>query len=623
VNALTAAALESPMKLRTLLAAAIVASACAPQDVYQTELFPDAGARDTGVRRDTGRVDAVPSQDAAASTDTPAVDGGVLPPLDGATPDDAGVAPDVGFVVDVGVDTGPRICRDEDGDGISDDLEGSPFLHTAMAASAPPDYQNPDSDDDGVPDRDEARRNYAGFGAHALPALACGDLPDDCDGDGFANHRDRDSDNDGLTDREEATRTHSDPCVADTDGDGVGDLTESAAGSDPTDPMSRPPAGSLYVTLPYMDPMGPQRRSFDFSTRIRSADIMFLVDTTGSMSSTITAVRSTLSTTIVPGIVRAIGPGADVRYGMAEHRDFANGGSDFALRVLQPLNPNPMLSQNATTRLAASGGGDGPEAQVAAMHSLLSGFGVAQYGGTATRVATRADCGGDATAFGWGCFSPGRVPIIVLFSDAAWHNGTAMPTTNFYTSVPTAAKWVDLVAEFRRREAYFVGIDVASTLTYTNAVALARDSRTLDGAGNPIAFRGTPSSVAANVVSAITTLAQGTRQDVTRRGVGDPMETRLPAGRQTSDFMQRIVPLRGTPAAPAGFDRFDDATFYNVSPSTVVTFEVTFFNDFHRNNSGVAQLFRATIEVLGRASSVLDTIQVFVIVPAEANGGPG
>jgi len=610
------------MKVRAILAVALAAAACAPEDIYQSDLTPDGGARDSGARRDTGRAVDVPraadvpnARDATTPLD--------LGAPDGSTRVDAGAGVDVGFVVDVGVDTGPPPCRDEDGDGISDDLEGSPFLRTAMAAGAMPDYQNTDSDEDGVPDVDEARRNYPGFASAARPALTCGDLPDDCDMDGYANQRDRDADNDGLTDREEAMRTHTDPCVADTDGDGVGDLTESAAGSSPTDPMSRPPAGSLYVTLPYMDPMGPQTRSFDFSTRIRSADIMFLVDTTGSMSGTITAVRNTLSTTIVPGIVRAIGPGADMRYGMSEHRDFANGGGDFALRVLQRLDANPMLSQNATTRLAASGGGDEPEAQVAAMHSLLSGYGIPEYGGTATRMSTAADCGGDATSFGWGCFRPGRVPIIVLFSDADWHNGTAMPTGQFYSRAPRAATWTQLVAEFRRREAYFIGIDVSAARTYNNAIALARDSRTLDGAGMPIAFRGSPSSVAANVISAVTTLAQGTRQDVTRRGVGDPMETRLAAGRRTDEFMQRIVPLRGTPAAPTGFDRFDATTFYNVSPSTVVTFEVTFFNDFHRNTSGTAQLFRATIEVLGRASTVLDTIQVFVIVPADANSTPG
>lgn len=605
------------MKVRAALAVAISAIACSPVDIYSNSLLLDGAVADGSLRRDAGR-------DVPRGADVPNVrDGGVG--ADGGAPSDTGVVwrDDGVGRPDVGRDAGPAICRDEDGDGISDDLEGSPFLHTSMRTGAMPDYQNPDSDDDGVSDRDEARRSYPGFETMGRPELTCGDLPDDCDMDGLTNHRDRDADNDGLIDSEEVMRTHTNPCVGDTDGDGVSDLVEGAAGSNPLDMMSRPPTGSLYVTLPYMDMAGPQTRDFDFSTRIRSADIMFLVDTTGSMTGTINAVRSELSTRIVPGIVSAIGAGGDVRYGMAEYKDFSNGGAEYALNVLQPLNPNAMLSQNATSRLSASGGGDGPEAAVPAMHSLLSGFGLPQYGGTATRMSVAADCGGVATAFGWGCFSPGRVPIIVLFSDADWHNGTAMPTGNFYSGVPMAATWTQLVAEFRRREAYFVGIDVGVGDTFRNSQALARDSRTLDGAGMPIAFRGAPSTVSANVVAAVTTLAQGTRQDITRRGIPDAMETRLAAGHQTTDFMQRIVPLRGTPAAPGGFERMDDTTFYGVSPSTVVTFQVTFFNDFHRNNSGSAQLFRATIEVLGRASTVVDTIQVFIIVPTDANSIPG
>ncbi len=624
------------MKLGPVLVAALCGAACSPVDTFDTVL--EAGRADvrTDATRGDARVDGSALADGAAS-DLGRNDGSVR--ADGAATGDATVDPDAaspadgsavdgsasdGSAADVPVDTGPPPCVDTDSDGISDDLEGAPFLHTSMVASAPADYMNPDSDDDMVPDLDEAHRNYPGFASAATPALACGDLPDDCDADGLPNHRDRDSDNDGLTDTEETTRTHTNPCAADSDGDGVSDLVESAAGSSPLDPMSRPPAGSLYVTLPYMDPMGPQQRDFDFSTNIRSADIMFLVDTTGSMSGTISAVRSELSTVIVPGIVRAIGAGADVRYGMAEHHDFANGSSgDFAYRRLQPLNANAMLSQTATNSMVANGGGDEPEAMVPAMHSLLSGFGMASYLGTATHVMTAADCAGDATAYGWGCFQPGRVPIVVLFSDAEWHNGPSMATTNFYTSAPGTPTYTDLVAAFHAHDAYFVGIDVGRGATFADSQALARDTRTLDAAGAPIAFHGAPSTVSASVVSAISTLAHGTRQDVTRQALPDTAETRLEAGHDTTNFMRSIVPLRGTPAAPTGFDHMDATTFYSVSPSTVVTFEVTFFNDFHHNISGAAQLFRATINVLGRASSILSTIQVFMIVPTDSNTIPG
>ncbi|MFO0627269.1 MAG: hypothetical protein U0325_16790 [Polyangiales bacterium] len=523
-------------------------------------------------------------------------------------------------VFDVVREDRPRACVDPDRDGISDELAGAPDRRTSGMSFAPPDFLNIDSDDDGISDADEARRIYAGYPTFSLPAPLCGDVPDDCDADGLSNATDRDSDNDGLTDREEVGTHRTNPCSPDTDSDGVADLIEVAANSGPADAMRRPPTGSLFVTLPYRDRAGPQTREFDFRTRIRNADVMFLVDTTGSMGSTITQVRNTLSTRIVPGIVAAFGPGADVRYGMADHRDFAEGGSsDYSLRVIQTLNADPMLSQNATNALVAGGGGDGPESMVPAMHSLISGYGLPAYRGTATRMATTGDCGGDAMSYGWACFREGRVPILVLFSDAAWHNGPTMPTTNFYGSVPGAATYDQLVAEMRRRDAFFVGIDVASGATYSASLDLARQTRSVDAMGNPIAFRGTPDSVTTSVVNAVTTLAQSTRQDVSRRADGDPMETRLPAGRTAADFLTVITPLRATPPAPAGFERSDATTFYGVAPSTVVTFEVTFFNDFHRNTTGTAQLFRATISVLGRAGSVLDTIQVFIIVPTDPN----
>lgn len=611
------------MMFRTIRVGVVVAilAGCAPEDIYVTSPRVDAGRADAGRpdagRPDAGRADGGDGVDAAGASD-------VGPAGDAGSPD-VGVATDVSPVPDVPepVDVGPPPCADEDMDGISDQIEGRPDLRTSMRAGLPPDFLNPDSDDDGVSDEAEGRRSYAGFETLSRSPLTCGDYPDDCDGDGLPNHRDRDSDNDGLTDHEEAATLRSNPCALDTDGDGVSDLIEAAAMSSPTDPTSRPRSGSIYVTLPFMDRAGPQSQEFSFRTRIRNADIMFLVDTTGSMGGTITAVRSTLSSAIVPGIVRAFGAGADVRYGMAEHRDFSNGGGDFALRVLQRLDADATRSQTATSGMAASGGGDGPEAQVPALHALVSGFGQAAYGGTATRRVTAADCGGDASAYGWGCFREGRVPILVLFSDAEWHNGPSMPTGNFYSAASGTPTYNALVAELTRREAYFVGIDVGGGSTNSASLQLARATRTLDGSGNPIAFRGAPATVAANVISAITTLATGTRQDVTRRVVGDAMETRLPAGRSTAEFFRSITPVRGSPGAPAGFSRMDSSTFYDVAPATIVVFEATLFNDFYRNLSGAAQLFQATIEVLGRAGSVLDTVPVYIVVPTDPNSIPG
>lgn len=530
---------------------------------------------------------------------------------------------------------------DADGDGIADWVEGM----SDFDGDGVPNYLDDDSDGDGIPDAVER-----GMGGPCNP--------DDTDGDGRPDFLDLDSDNDGIPDATERSRG-TDPLNPDTDGDGVDDLTEDAAGSDPRDASSRPPEGSLYVILPYMTTA---TREFDFSTRIRAVDIVFVTDTTGSMATTIRQVQTTLESTIVPGIVAALGPDADARYAMTAHGDFREGGYNYSgsLAVIQPLTRDVAAVRRATMALRADAGGDWPESQVPAMHSLLTGVGFPTYvdeggggpfgGGPSGCDPTLAStirsnwgtgnsdaCGpvrnvdpvrdcrqgpDDPAAYGWACFQEGRVPIIVLFSDAPWHNGVdgvdRVPVGgNFYAaSTPGAPTWNDLLAAFTRRGAYFVGIDVGGGQTERNSIELAMATGTVDGSGNPIAFRGPPSSVASSVIDAVQRIAGTTRQNITTRVDADPTETRIAAPRTTADFIDAVVPARGIPDAPAGFDRMDETTFYNVAPSTRVTFRVDFNNDFQMGTD-TSQVFRATIVVLGRAGSEVDRRQVFIVVPPQ------
>jgi hypothetical protein len=542
-----------------------------------------------------------------------------------------------------GVDaSGPRpdgsspTCVDTDGDGIADNLEGA----GDNDADGTPNASDDDSDGDGFTDAQEARRSYPGYEDTALPPLTCGAPAAGCDTDSTPNFLDTDSDDDGLSDAEER-EARSNPCSADTDMDGVPDLTERAAGSDPTNGGSVPPMGSLYVTLPHATPSNPRMhefREFEFETRIRAADIMFFVDTTGSMQRTIDTLRTTLSTRILPGVVGAL-MGGDVRYGVADFRDVPNGvygaASDWILRVRQRPNINAMLTLNAFTQMRAATGGDWPESQVEALYQALEGDGISGHEGDVTpsmimggtgwagRVDPAIHCEGERGAFGWGCFQAGRVPILVLFSDADWHNGTfgSFP----YSDIRGMHNYANLRASMLRRGAYFVGIDVGSTRdTYVQSEQLARDTGTLDAMGNPIVFNnpGGGPDIADSVVSAITSIVSGTRQNITTRTDPDATETRLPAMRTTADFVKAVTPLRGMPAAPAGFDRMDETTFYNVAPSTRVTFRVDFYNDFQPGGR-TAQLYRTTIIVLGRANTEVDRRPVFIIVPASDANIPG
>jgi hypothetical protein len=185
----------------------------------------------------------------------------------------------------------------------------------------------------------------------------------------------------------------------------------------------------------------------------------------------------------------------------------------------------------------------------------------------------------------------------------------------------------DLVAAMNRRGAFFIGIDVGegpNGRTYNNAVVAARMTRTLNGAGMPIVFgpgRDGIAGVSMAVVDAVTLIAGQSRQDITTRVVPDRMAMNLPMGRTTADFIKSVRPARGVPPMPAGYDRHDMTTFYNVSPTTQVVFSVDFYNDFVPGEA-TARLFTATIEVLGRGGTVVDTRPVFIVVPAEGGGQP-
>jgi hypothetical protein len=573
---------------------------------------------------------------------------------DAATPTDGAISNDITSSDAPPIDAGPG-CGDMDRDGISDAIEGrTEERDTDMDGR--PDYLDTDSDNDGYFDQNEARRSYPGFASMAIDAPACRSPGDNCDfdqGDTVPNFRDVDSDNDGLTDHEELlARTN--PCAADTDMDGVTDLIEAAAMSDGRDPVSRPAANSLYVVLPYhpADMPGPhEMREFTFSTRIRQADVFFLVDNSGSMSGTIANIRTNFSTMIVPMIQTAI---PDVRFGVGsfDSLPIPPQGSpgrpgDYNLWVRQRLTTDITAAQMAFARMRtidqdAPGfaGGDGPENSTEASYEIIAGTGNRGYendpaalrtvlnaldplgNGFCPRMVPERDCGADPDnpggIYGWGCFREGRIPIVVLTSDAAWYDGCAAGSPRTSGTPNPAHNCDELVDAFNRRGAFFIGIDVGSNETANNARIVAMRTMTLNGMGQPIVFAGGGGSIAAvstNIVNAIAEIAGRARQNITTRVQADAMAEGVVMGRTTADFLKSVVTLRGEPEAPEGYDRRDESTFYNVDPATRVTFNVDFYNDFQPGGA-TAKLYRATIQVIGRGDTVVDERPVYIVVPS-------
>jgi len=128
--------------------------------------------------------------------------------------------------------------------------------------------------------------------------------PANTDSDGWPDFLDNDSDNDGLSDREETTVYFTDPLRTDSDGDGYDDLAEAATHHNPLDANDRLSPDDYYVVLPYRG--APEERDLDFDSRVRKADVFFMMDRTGSMTqeadqlrtgigSLVTQIRSSIS----------------------------------------------------------------------------------------------------------------------------------------------------------------------------------------------------------------------------------------------------------------------------------------------------------------------------------------
>jgi PEP-CTERM motif len=99
-----------------------------------------------------------------------------------------------------------------------------------------------------------------------------------------------------------------------------------------------------------------------------SADVMFIVDTTGSMGSAIAEVDSALSSTVAQ--LSALG---SIATGAAQYKDLANSPSDgFNYQLDQAITTNSSLTQSAIGAFTAGGGGDDPEQGLFALQSATT-----------------------------------------------------------------------------------------------------------------------------------------------------------------------------------------------------------------------------------------------------------
>jgi len=106
------------------------------------------------------------------------------------------------------------------------------------------------------------------------------------------------------------------------------------------------------------------------------ADVLFLTDTTGSMSGYIGGIQSAFSS-ILSGISSDPGmSGTDISYAVADYRNYTDGGNYTAngVNLSQGFTSNTTAVQTALNGLYASGGDDGPESQLKAMTNIATNW---------------------------------------------------------------------------------------------------------------------------------------------------------------------------------------------------------------------------------------------------------
>ena len=426
-----------------------------------------------------------------------------------------------------------------------------------------------------------------------------------------ANQAKDDKDNDGLSDEEER-RLGTRPELPDSDGDKITDFGEKAIGTNPLDPDDTLPSRDFFVVLPHQGEA--QTRTLKFTTNIKSADVYFLVDATGSMGDEIDNVRSTLST--IAAQAKAAIP--DLQMGVGSFRDFpyASYGDEGDAPYAHQISVTDDLAsvQQGLSSLYAGGGGDMAESQVEALYQAASGEGLTSNAGPTANIPA-ASCA--AGMRGYPCFRPASTPVLVLVSDAPWHQGPAnvYPYAGISPTPHTFDQAKDAMARIGARmvSAVVEGIGEART----HAEAMLRATGSVDAAGNPLVYEAPNGQVSQSIITGIQTLARETPQEVAAASVnGDN-----PGGFDARPFLISIVPREGydKDGVPGrGYLAKDEQKFSGVSPDTQVEFTLTFRNTIKAHETR-ALIYKLRVDVVGPGGAQLDSRNAYVVVPPCGN----
>ncbi len=558
---------------------------------------------------------------------------------------------------------------DNDGDGIIDKTEigGDPYNPRNTDGNYEPsdlipDYNDPDSDNDGIADVYEKNQDPDGDGipnymdldsdGDGIPDSAergtNGDLaerPRDSDGDGYPDVYDVDSDNDGLRDDlEDANHNgvvdpgESDPTKEDTDGDGVSDMIEQAAGTDPANASDNPRTRGDFVFMePYMELQEPSEDVLDFSTSFKSLDIMFTEDISGSMSDEINSIRNTLASLLedlicdagedpnTTGCIPSVESGVEVFGGTYEGRD-----CDSTFCLAKSIDDNNVPSD------------PGPDSQCTYNKLPTNADGGTEYGVGAVWDSLQDSCAGFPNRIGKGCYREDALKVAILVTDESLQQG-GYYSTSYFDPISANGVGVILIYTGDDAELQSQGVNMVSSggqhlVPQIDPAALS-SVPDCQGLGSNVFYQnyaiinGTGTTAGQAMKCAVKAVSAYMPQDVEAMVLdgtnnvdaqGNPVDAR-------QAFIDHIeVFMSGDSTCPSGYNTTDSDgdgapdKFVGILPGHAVCWKIYSKQNDTVEPTDEPQMFTAIVEVHGAGGALLDSREVYFLVPPviEGPGGP-
>jgi len=358
--------------------------------------------------------------------------------------------------------------------------------------------------------------------------------------------------------------------------------------------------------------LSPVTATFALPVSLAVADVLFLIDSTASMEDEIDNVRSRLTSRVVPGVRAAI---PDAAFGVALVGEFPEmphgppGIRPYELRA--PITVDVVRVQGALDHTPTWGNFDDPEAQVEALYQVATGEGLEPW------IPPSVGCPGGGV--GGACFRRDSLPVVLLITDAPFHNGPpGIDPVADYELDPAPHTYAQMLEANRELGIFVVGLgarDVGRPSPMAHLRAVARDTGAVTDTGSPLAFdigsRG--DGVGDGIVDAIERLAEGLPLDVdaiVEDVPGDPWDA--------TRIVTAVTPLRAEPAS--GARSIEGTRFLGVDPGTRVVFEVR-IDPASLGPSESTRRIPARIIFRAFGRSRLGRVEVVIVVPGLDGGG--